>query len=608
MIYNNLLLYLTAIFLVSVDSVPDKPMLSDLNNILLFLVLLLWFTKFVRSTYAKPATFSASGYFSAEKKLSILALIFFGATLHLCDAKYYLSFLSLGERFPALVNIGGLALLLLFFALIWRTAHHNYSRIFPQERSRWSFIRLNIKTNLPIILPWIVLSLLYDLAALAPWPWLQDLTDSPWGDLAFFGFFLLFVLLFFPPLVRRLWGCEPLADGPLKEELTSFCAKQHFKADLYLWPLFEGRVPTAAVMGIVPGLRYILITPALIESMSGAEMEAVMAHEIGHVKYFHMLLYLLLIGGFSLFAGVLSEPALYFVLSRDVFYTIIEKTHISLENGLTLLGAVPLLLIMLLYFRFLFGYFIRNFERQADLFSFSALGGSSALVAAFERLAVITGTSKDQPSWHHFSLGQRIDFLQQCETDRGRARRHHQKVYISLFFYLLLLATGAYWANTLPQEQLISQYEEKYTEAIITKKIAQEPNNPAWLRLSGDLLLHKKLEGKAIAAYAKALELEPANPEIMNNLAWLLLTCNDLNLRDPARALTLARTAVTLLPHGFILDTLATAFWANTYLEEAIITEARAIATDPGKRSYYQKRMNLFQQHTYQESLKDQEE
>ena len=53
-------------------------------------------------------------------------------------------------------------------------------------------------------------------------------------------------------------------------------------------------------MGIVPGLRYILLTPALIETMSIAEIEAIMAHEIGHVKKFHLLLYVFLITGFSL--------------------------------------------------------------------------------------------------------------------------------------------------------------------------------------------------------------------------------------------------------------------------------------------------------------------
>lgn len=603
MIYNNLLVFITAIFLFSIDTVPAKPMFSSTSSLLLFLLLLFWFNKLAYSTYKKPSTFHPGGYFSAEKKLSVIALLFFAAALHLCDAKYYLSFLSIGGRVPSLVNISGLALLLLFLSAIWQASYRNYQVVFGHERKKIQFVLLNIRANLPIVLPWIGLSLLSDLITLLPWPWLHVLSESQWGDLLFFGLFLFFVLLFFPPMVRRLWGCKKLEEGTLKRELTTFCHSQNFKADLYIWPLFEGRVPTAGVMGIIPGLRYILITPALIETMSTVEMEAVMAHEIGHVKRFHMLLYLLLIGGFSLLAGALTEPAVYFILSRDFFYSLIEMTNMSLETVLTFSGSVPLLLIMLLYFRFLFGYFIRNFERQADLYSFTVLGNSSALVSAFEKLARVTGNSKDEPNWHHFSLGERIEYLQRCRQDPTWVTRHNRKVYISLLAYLLALALGVYWSNQLPKEQFIQKYEQNYTDTIVAKKLTQEPNNPLWLQLSGDIMLRKKMEKRALTAYEKALQLEPTNPVILNNLAWLLITSEDLQIRDPAKALTLARTAVVLQPKGFILDTLATAFWANNYLEEAIMTEAKAITVDPAQRRYYQSRIDLFQQQSYKDSL-----
>ena len=76
----------------------------------------------------------------------------------------------------------------------------------------------NIKANLPIVLPWIVISLLYDIVALLPMPGLQKLVASQWGDLLLFGVFLLFVIIFFPPLVRRLWGCKKLPEGYLKNQ------------------------------------------------------------------------------------------------------------------------------------------------------------------------------------------------------------------------------------------------------------------------------------------------------------------------------------------------------------------------------------------------------
>ncbi len=396
-----------------------------------------------------------------------------------------------------------------------------------------------------------------------------------------------------------------MKDSLLKNELVTFCKTLKFNADLYSWPLFEGRVPTAGVMGMIPGLRYILVTPGLLETMNINELKGVMAHEIGHIKRFHMLLYLLLIGGFSFFIGSLSEPAAYFVLSRDFFYFFLEKTDMSLETLLTVFCSVPLLISMLLYFRFLFGYFIRNFERQADIYSFSALGSSFPLISAFEKLATISGNSKDQPNWHHFSLGQRIEYLQRCEKNPSWVARHNRKVYLSLALYILVLILGVTASSRIPMDHFIGLYEQKYTEAIVARKITQEPNNPIWLRLSGDIMLKRNMDKHAISAYEKVLELEPANPVVLNNLAWLLLTSKNLKLRDPDRALTLARTAAIIEPSGHVLDTLATAYWAKGLLEEALINEIKAIKTDPGKRSYYRQRIELFKEQTYEKSLEE---
>lgn len=604
MIYNNLLIFLTAVVLFSIDTVPEEPMVSGLSSLSIFLFLLFLFHRIARSTYKKTSTIHPGGYFKAEKKLSLIALLFFGATLYLCDVKYYLAFLSFGDRFPSLVDICGLALLLLFFAVIWQASYQSYRIVFGSEQEKLSFILLNIRTNLPIVLPWIGISLLSDLSSFLPWPWFQNLSNNPWGELIFFIAFIFMVLLFFPPMIRALWGCKKLDDGSLKKSLMTFCKRLGFNADIYSWPLLGGRVPTAAVMGMIPGLRYILITPALAETMSITEMEAIMAHEIGHVKRFHMLLYVLLIGGFSFFAVSVGKPIAYYVLSFDFLYSFIDKTNINIETLFTFLGSVPLLLVMLLYFRFVFGYFIRNFERQADIYSFTALGSSSALVSAFERLALITGNSKDQPSWHHFSLGQRINYLKRCESDPSWVGRHHKKVYSSLLAYILVLALGAFWSSQLSTQVLIDKSNQKYIETAIMQQVKKGGKNTHLLAQAGDVMARKKLEKQALVLYQRALDVDPANWIALNNFAWLLLTSDDLQLRDPARALTTARMAVTIQPQGFILDTLATAFWANNYLEEAVMTEKKAIAADPAQRQYYQNRIYIFQHQSYQDSLK----
>lgn len=586
------------------DRVSQTPLLSGWMSFSLFLAGVIAYDRLARALFNREVAVQSAGYFSTEKKLSFLAVVFFTAILFLCDPKYYLSWLSLNGKVPALTNIAGLGLFLLFFMLMWRAARVSYQKVFGREYTTTRFLLANIKANLPIVLPWIVLSLLNDMVAFLPWPALQSVIRSEWGDLLFFGMFLLFVLLFFPPLVRRLWGCKTLPESALRSRLVAFCKKQHFSAEIYLWPLFEGRVLTAGIMGVVPGLRYILITPALIETMSEEELEAVMAHEIGHVKRMHLLLYFLLIGGFSFVIGNFSEPAISFFLSRDFFYTLINKTNVYPDTLITIFGVVPFLAVMLFYFRYIFGYFLRNFERQADIHVFPILGNSRALISAFEKISIMSGDIRDQPSWHHFGIGERVDYLLKCEKDPSWIGRHNRKVYLSLLCYVLVCVLGVVMIKHVPMDQLTKKSQEMYTTALILEKVKKEPNKALWLRLAGDMMVNKKMEIQALAAYRQALAMEPVNPEIMNNLAWLFLTSEDLGLRDPLRALTLARSAAIIQPKkGFVLDTLATAYWANGFVEEAIAAEHQAVSADPGERQYYLRQIAKFSSQSYKNAI-----
>src|SRR5205814_2297019 len=67
-------------------------------------------------------------------------------------------------------------------------------------------------------------------------------------------------------------------------------------------------------------------------------------------------------------------------------------------------------------------------------------------------------------------------------------------------------------------------------------------------RRQGDGHLRSRQWDKAIAAYSKAIELEPKCAGAHNNLAWLLAMCPDVTVRDSGRAVELARKAVELAP------------------------------------------------------------
>lgn len=602
MIYNNLIYFLVVIFVFSTSSAPRFPLLAPYLAIPLFVLVLFFFYRLAGKWYARALQGGAKKYFSTEKKLSILAVFLFTSSVFIFDLKYYLKPFSFNDSFPVLENLAGLSLFFLFLALMWLQARPAYEGLFQRTYTPVGFVLSNIKANLPIVLPWLVLSLLFDLLGTLPFPRLQEVLTSPWGDLILFLVFVVFLGIFFPPLVRWLWNCKPMEPGPMRAEIENFCRKQNFSAEILYWPLFEGRVLTAAVMGIVPGFRYLLLTPALLSVLDREELESVLAHEIGHVKNAHLVLYILLFFGFSLIAGALAELLPYLILGSEWFYWLAARLPVSPDGLLAFLGALFFLILMVLYFRFLFGYFLRNFERQADLYVFKAMGTSIPLIRSFEKIASLSGNIRDQKSWHHFGIGERVDFLEKCERNPANIKGHDRKVYTSLAVYFVVIAFFTLSMHGVNKEQLAAGYETRYMQAVLEQKLEREPENSLWLQLLGDLMQQNKMERKAIEAYEEAIRLSPLKPDLANNLAWVLLTAKDRSLRDPRRALTLARSAAVIKENGYILDTLATALWANGLVEEAVETEIKAARRDPKHLRYYRSQAEKFKTSSWEDS------
>ena len=84
----------------------------------------------------------------------------------------------------------------------------------------------------------------------------------------------------------------------------------------------------------------------------------------------------------------------------------------------------------------------------------------------------------------------------------------------------------------------------------------------------------------ALSQYQNALQIEPANPALQNNLAWLLATSPEASLRDGNRAVELARqaNALTSGQNPAFLTTLAAAFAEAGRFPEAVETAQRALS------------------------------
>jgi tetratricopeptide (TPR) repeat protein len=337
------------------------------------------------------------------------------------------------------------------------------------------------------------------------------------------------------------------------------------------------------------------VTRALLTHLTPEELDTVIAHEVGHVKKNHLLFYLLFLTGYMLIAYAAFDIIVYLLLFSRPAYALISGTGSNPVSLAPFLISVFMVAFFLLYFRYIFGYFMRNFERQADTYAFSMFGTAAPLISTFRKIAYTSGQSPDKPNWHHFSLGQRISFLERCETDRRLIAVHNRKVTRSLaVFIAALMAIGiaGYHLNFGSTGEKISSH---LFEEILHREIEREPGNEQLLALLGDLYYSRDDFPGAIDAYEQALAITFDTPHVLNNLAWLYATCEDENLRDPRRALLLAQRAAELDPAPETLDTLGESYYINWEYQKAIEAETRALELAGRNRGYYGEQLNKFE-------------
>ena len=276
--------------------------------------------------------------------------------------------------------------------------------------------------------------------------------------------------------------------------------------------------------------------------------------------------------GYLLLSYVSYDLIMYAMIFAEPVWTLIQRSGPNQATVVSVVFSVTIMAMFLVYFRFVFGFFMRNFERQADGYVFTLFASARPLISTLQKIALASRQSADRPNWHHYSIRERIDFLSRCEEDRAWIGRHDAKVRRGIGLYaaaLLLLAAAGYQVN---MGTVGAKLSDHLFETVIQREIEKNPQNHSLYGLMGDLQLRRKNYAATQRAYETSLALKADNPPVLNNLAWLLVTSEDPRFRDPARALELARQAARLQESPYILDTLAECYFANGRYAEAVET------------------------------------
>ena len=105
------------------------------------------------------------------------------------------------------------------------------------------------------------------------------------------------------------------------------------------------------------------------------------AHEIGHIKKKHLLFYLAFFVVYMLLSYVTLDVIIFAILYAEPVYWLVNKTGFSQTTVVSGIFSVVIICVFLIYFRFIFGFYMRNFEREADIYVYTLFDSAQPLIS-----------------------------------------------------------------------------------------------------------------------------------------------------------------------------------------------------------------------------------
>jgi Zn-dependent protease with chaperone function len=229
-----------------------------------------------------------------------------------------------------------------------------------------------------LVLATVFVEILYAIIGIAPQSWWM----IAWA--VFVGLFLLMAQLAPVVLFPIFYKFEPLNNDSLRERLTRLGERAGTRVrGVYEWKLSEkSKKANAALMGM-GRTRRIILSDTLLENYSEDEIEAVLAHELGHHVRRHIFQGILMQVGITFFGFWLTDRVLRFAIARDWFP--------ALDPRLYDFANLPLVILVATILGFLLmpalNAFSRKHEREADLYAWENIASIAPFVSSMQKLA-----------------------------------------------------------------------------------------------------------------------------------------------------------------------------------------------------------------------------
>jgi STE24 endopeptidase len=228
---------------------------------------------------------------------------------------------------------------------------------------------------LGLVFATIIVELLYFLIRHVPQHWWL----VAWA--VFLGLVVLLAQIAPVVLFPIFYKFEPLENEELKRRLIVLSERAGTRVrGVYKWHLSEKSKKANAALTGLGATRRIILADTLLDQYSDDEIEAVLAHELGHQVHKHILKSILVQAGITLFG---------FWLANEVLLYAIDRGHMF--DAMSDFANLPLLVLLSTVLSFLLmpalNAYSRFNERQADRYCFESVANVAPFVSSMSKLA-----------------------------------------------------------------------------------------------------------------------------------------------------------------------------------------------------------------------------
>ncbi|MGA3088210.1 MAG: M48 family metallopeptidase [Terriglobales bacterium] len=246
-------------------------------------------------------------------------------------------------------------------------------------------------------------------------------TPQHWWLIAWAGFLGLFVLMAqLAPVVLFpiFYKFEPLENEELRRRLIVLSERAGTRVrGVYKWHLSEKSKKANAALTGLGATRRIILADTLLDNYSDDEIEAVLAHELGHHVHRHIVKSIVVQAGITLFGFWLANEVLHYAVERrEMFETISDFANLPLLILVSTVLSFLLMPALNAYSRF-------N-ERQADRYCFESVDSVEPFISSMNKLAEQNLAEKTPSRWVEWLLHSHPAITKRVAAAEAWAKSH----------------------------------------------------------------------------------------------------------------------------------------------------------------------------------------